>query len=327
MISMISGSSIVIPSGSWRAEHVERTEVVDLGEAPVDLRLVETLEWIVDVGAGELEEHRPELVVDLFVVGALGLARQAGGHVAEADLVEQARVAEHDVERHVELDRPVGEIADLDPLVRQQIEKLIGDFVGRYLGAQGAGDLAVGPERHGGELVGDGRVDRRVVAVVVVEYNAHRRQVLLVGDELLCRRDDAPGDRELGLLVEGVGQSVDDAVVLADEQGVDRREGDVLVRPLVAGGDRGVPREEETTHTVHVRALDVVALVHQGQVAVGGQESGRVVRRVAVDGPLTQPVEPFRGAAVHVGGVDVRAQLVDLLGRYSGALAGALCRT
>ena len=92
-------------------QDVERTEVVDRREAVGDLAAVEAVERILDVGSRDLEQHAAQLVVDLFVVGVGGLRREAGKHVAEAEVDEQAGVAERHVERHGDLDVVV---ADLD---------------------------------------------------------------------------------------------------------------------------------------------------------------------------------------------------------------------
>ena len=61
-----------------RPEHIQRPQIVHLGEAGVDLRFVEALARIVDVGSGKLEQHRSQLIVDLLVIGALRLTSDGG---------------------------------------------------------------------------------------------------------------------------------------------------------------------------------------------------------------------------------------------------------
>ena len=66
-------------------------------------------------------------------------------------------------------------------------------------------DLGVGPIADGCELVGDRRIDARVIAGVLVEIDAHGREELGVGDVLLLGGKHTAGDLELQLLVEVIG--------------------------------------------------------------------------------------------------------------------------
>ena len=91
-------------------------------------------------------------------------------------------------------------------------------------------------------------------------------------------------------------------------------QGDVLVGADVAGDHRRGGIAGERPVSVHAgRRGGVAAGVAPRADAAGQQQGGRVVREVAVDRALAQPLEPLHGVAVDGGRVDVAAEGVDLL--------------
>lgn len=109
------------------------------------------------------------------------------------------------------------------------------------------------PVADNGELIRQGCVFVRAVAVVVAEPHAESREELVVGDVLRLSPNHAPRDLELALLGERSRERRHDPVVLAREERVDRRERDVLVRPHIAGNDSLGGRSHQGTHQVDRR--------------------------------------------------------------------------
>ncbi len=203
--------------------------------------------------------------------------------------------------------------ADFDTGCFEGGDLVVGDRRPIDLGFVLAVDRRVGPIADRCELVGDRRVDGRVVALVVGKVDAHRREELVVGDVLLFGGHDAARDVELGLLVEVVGKQLDDAVVLTEEQRLHGGEADVLVDSNIAGDHRGGRIGEEATHQVDLGSLGAGTGRRRRQIAVDVEQRGVVVGGVAVDRAVAQPVEAFVGAAVDSPGIDVGADRVDLL--------------
>ena len=196
------------------------------------------------------------------------------------------------------------------------VQLVLAERSGRYGRLELAVDHAVGPVRHDRELVGDARVDARGVAPVGSQLHAEVREELVVRDVLDLRADDAPGDLELLLVGQaGAGEARHDPVVLAEEERVDRGEGDVLVGPNVSGDDCLLRSCGEGAHQVHRRGRRCVPAGRCArQIAARCRQQRRgIVGRVAVGGAVTQPVEPTVRHPVDVGRVDEAAERVDLL--------------
>src|SRR5207344_2123903 len=139
----------------------------------------------------DLEEHTPELVVDLLVVLVLRLAAEPPEHRAEPDLLEEVRVSEREVQRDHEDDVTVL-VLDLDTGLLEPLELPLREGGRRRPRLELAVDHAVSPVAHHGELVRERRVDGRVVALVRGEPDAEGREELRVRDVLLLGSDDAP---------------------------------------------------------------------------------------------------------------------------------------
>ena len=185
-------------------------------------------------------------------------------------------------------------------------------------------DHAVRPVGDGGELVQQRGVYPAAVASVGPQSRPHCGQELAVGDVLLLGSHHAAGDLEAQLGPQAGGQRVDDAVVLAREQRVQRGQRRVLVGPDIAGDGRVLGMADELPVDHHRRSgARVAARGGPGEVAVGEQQVGTAVGEVAVVGPLAQPVQPLRRAPVDRPPVDVGANRVDLLARVRWAGAGA----
>ena len=265
----------------------------------------------------DLEEDAPERVVLVLVA-----ERLRDG--PEADVLEELGIPERDDERDRELHLPAG-LGDRDPLRAEQIELRRGVRAGRDRHVELAVHHAVGAEGGCRELVLDRRVHVRVVARVRREPDAECRQELVVGDELDLGADDTARDLELLLLRKEERKLRDDPVVLAREKRLGRRQRQILVRPHVAGDHRLVGHPHKRAHQIHRRGRRCVAArVRPRQVVVREQQRSAVVRGVAVDRAVAQPVEPRVRDAVDLRGVDVAADRVVLLPRrhYPGALSG-----
>src|SRR5262249_9478779 len=143
------------------ADDVDRTEVVDRVEAAtVGGRVADAL--LVDRG-GDLEQDRPELVVDRLVVVVLRLVAEGQEHAALTEVLEDLRVEESDTQRERDVAIAVGVDVDLEALCRERGELGGGEVAGLDLELELTVDLRVDAVAHGGELVGDRRVDVRLV--------------------------------------------------------------------------------------------------------------------------------------------------------------------
>src|SRR5262249_37071457 len=148
-----------------------------------------------------------------------------------------------------------------------------------------------------------------------------------VSDRLHLGDDLGPGPLVDGLVVEvgvGAGDLVGDAVVLADEQGVQAGQLDVLVGADVAGGEELV-----VGHPVGVGGHQEGAAGEVGGVVVGQQVVGGADHAVGAGAglELAAGVGAEGGGGGGVGAVDLRAVQpggddVDLLARVAGPGAG-----
>jgi hypothetical protein len=174
---------------------------------------------------------------------------------ALADLLEEIRVAERDHERDHQRHRAVRIRLDRDPLGREDAVELGGGERTRGDGRlELAVDHAVRPIADHRELVRERRAHACRVAAIGIQPDAERRQELVVRDVLNLGADHAPGDLELRLAGERrPGERRHDAVVLPGEEGVDRRQRDVLVRTHVSGDHGSGGRPGERAHEIHRR--------------------------------------------------------------------------
>ena len=222
---------------------VDRAKIRHAREAVRQWRPVQADAGVGDARPRHLEQDAPQLVVDHLLVLVLRLAAEALEHRRQADADQQVGIAEGEVERDDEHGLAVF-LLDLDAHRLEGGELRGRERARRRARLELAVDHAVRAVADDGELVPERRVDVRVVAAIVGQPDAERRQELRVGDELLLGAHDAAGDLEPLLVGQPARQLVDDPVVLAREQRVGCGERNVLVRAHVTGDDRpssGVP--------------------------------------------------------------------------------------
>ena len=300
--------------------NVDRAQILDDVEATIGRRCVETRRRI-DSRTGYLEQDATERIGDQLVVLVAEVLRQPVHQRAEPDLRQQARVAEGNVHRDRQLQLSAVERYLRDPLARERLQprrrpsRRVGDRLQLSVHA------TVSTESDRGELIRESGVDRRVVAGVRGQVDAHCREELVVGDVLLLRADDASGDVEPCLLRERLRHHRRDPVVLAHEQRRQRRKADVLVRPHVAGDDRSLRPTGQRAHQIHRRRRERIgsACVPAREIAVDEHHLGVVVRHVAVEDTVPQPLLPCERAAVDIPSVDEAVDGVDLLARVRRA--------
>ncbi len=95
------------------------------------------------------------------------------------------------------------------------------------------------------------------------------------------------------------------------------RERDVLVRADVTGDRRLVGGPDERPHQVHLRSVGPVPpRGYPRQVVVRQEHACPVVRRIAVERSLAEPVQPRVRSSVDAEAVDIAGHRVDVLARH-----------
>ena len=162
-----------------------------------------------------------------------------------------------------------------------------------------------------GELLRDAGVYVGVITAIRRQFDADCGQELVVGDVLLFGRHDASGDLELQLLRQRLRELIHDPVMLAGEQRLHRREGDVLVGPHVSSDDGVLRSAPEASHQVHRGCCRRVAAgVPAREIAARQQQLRAVVSEVVIDGALAHPLQAVVAAAVDRRGIHVRRHRV-----------------